>query len=144
VKFRLFGCGKFEWLALEAEDRPLSPAERRFVERHRGVCASCELTARQTSMALNMLREAALEPEVTPSFEDRVLRRHKLGQARASIRYWSPAVLGAAVAMVAVLAALQLVAQTAQLPDFRAPGADARRSDENTRVFPRLNLDRNQ
>ncbi len=140
MNIRLFGCGKFEWLLVEAEDRSMTDRENVFLNRHRNVCPQCELTERQNSMALNMLRESAIDAEPQPNFDERVLRRHRIGLARASVQYWSPAVFGAAIAMVAVLAAMQMVARSAQLPAFQAPGADARKVEAGAARFPELEI----
>ena len=58
------------------------------------------------------LREGILEPVILDDdFTWRVARRSRLVQQRDSIRYWSPAFLGAGVACLVLLAALQLAGQ---------------------------------
>lgn len=141
LKFRLFGCGKFGWLSSEAHDRELDPKERAFMERHKAVCPECARQEDQRHMALNMLRMAALEPEIAPSFDERVLRRHKVESVRASIRYWSPAVLGGSIAAMAMLAALQLISEPSQLPVMRAAGYQSRRLSTETPLIPVLSED---
>lgn len=80
------------------------------------------------SAAFDMLRGAALEPACKPHFEERVVRRLKVETTKAKIGYWSPAVLGAAVAGLLFLAALQMIAQSGSLPAFHVPGGEARLS----------------
>jgi len=137
MKMRFFGCGKFNWLASEREDRDLTARELRFLARHRSVCDVCAKGEEAASMALNMLRQARLEDtEASPRFNRRVIRRFRLSNIRGSFQYWSPAVYGAAIAAVALIAALQLLARSSQLPVFRAAGADARRIQVDSPVFP--------
>ncbi len=138
MKVRLFGCGKFAWLASESHDRLLSSRERSFMDRHRAVCGECERAEWSGAMALNMLRESSMEPVFGAGFEDRVLRRHRVQTVRASLGYWSPAFLGASIAMVAILAGLQMVTRSAELPVVPAPGVEVRRQDADGPKFPDL------
>ncbi len=69
-------------------------------------------------MALNMLREIKLEPEVSPQFDQRVLRRLRVQNSREGFSYWSPALVGAAIAAVTLLGALQLIAHSPSTPEF--------------------------
>lgn len=106
--------------------------------RHRAVCRSCEAEEADTSFALNMLRGAALEPEVGFSFDERIMRLHRVRAVKQSFRYWSPAVLGAAIACVAVLAALQMLSRPSSLPTLGVPQPEARRMPVRTSVYPDL------
>ena len=124
---RVFGCSKFKRLASEELDRELSHKERAFLQKHREVCTPCSEMHEQSCLALNFLRAATLDVEVHPSFEDRVLRKLRVQTTRESIRYWSPAVAGAFVAGLAVIAALQMITRSAELPHVRYPGGEARR-----------------
>jgi hypothetical protein len=142
MKVRLFGCAKFSWLASESWDRPLTDSERRFVERHRCVCKKCESTEVQSAMALNMLRESGLEPAEAPFFEERLIRKHRIQLVRASLQYWSPAVFAAGIAIVAVLAGMQMITESNKLPTFGGVGVDARRIDSDMPRFPELDLSR--
>jgi len=113
VSFRLFGCTKYRRLSNERFDRDLALAEREFMAKHRAVCPDCRVTEAQGNTALNMLRLAAIEPEFevadTSHFDERILRRLRVQATRESVRYWSPAFFGAAIAGLSVLAALHLV-----------------------------------
>jgi hypothetical protein len=74
-----------------------------------------------------MLRAAALEPEVAPMFEDRVIRRLKVQNVRESLNYWTPALVGAGIACVALFVALHLAAMPSQLNRAEVPGGEASR-----------------
>lgn len=139
MRFRCFGCGKFGWLASAAEDRPLTVDEREFMARHRSVCAECRRLEAETALALNMLRESRLEtPDAGLGFNRRVMRRARISSIRAGLSYWSPAIYGASIAAVALIAALQLLSQPGRLPVFNQSGADARRIVVDSPIFPDL------
>jgi hypothetical protein len=145
VNIRLFGCRKFSYLANEELDRELTAAEQRFIERHQAVCAECEEFRVQGGMALNMLRLASFESEepeafdVRDQFDERVIRRARLQNVRAGLKFWTPALIGAAAALVAVLAALQMVASADSLPNVSVPGGAARR-EAPLPEFPNIDL----
>ena len=130
---KFFGCGKYRWLSYEALDRDLNQKEKEFVEQHEANCVRCEGYMAKGFAALNMLRGQALEPAPKLSFDERVLRRYRVISVKASLRYWSPAVIGAAVAGLVILAALQMISQTSQLPAFSNPRGEARLA---TPAFP--------
>lgn len=121
------GCSRFHKLVTEELDRQLSPKEEAFVSRHRESCSECKDLQAQSSLAMNFLRSAAIDVSVTPAFEERVIRRLKVETTRESLRYWSPAVAGAFVAGLAVVAALQIITRSAEIPAVRFPGAESRR-----------------
>ncbi|MBX3117654.1 MAG: hypothetical protein KF784_01200 [Fimbriimonadaceae bacterium] len=139
MKFRLFGCTKFSRLLSDAQDRLITDSERRYMDRHRTVCPNCRKKERESDLALNMLRMAAFDVDPEPQFDQRVLRRHKLDTVREDIRYWSPTVWGAAFAVVAIFAALQMVSRSAQLPVFHGPGTDAKRVTSEAPLIPDWN-----
>jgi predicted anti-sigma-YlaC factor YlaD len=122
VKLRVFGCRKFRRLVSDALDRELSPGEGIFMGRHRSVCQTCRTVERQSSLALNMLREAAFESQPSIAFEDRVLRLWRVQRMRARVAYWSPAVFGAAIAGIAILAALQMISHSSKMPSVPVRG----------------------
>jgi len=130
---RFFGCGKYRWLSYEALDRDLSEPELEFIARHETSCGRCEKHMAKSFAALNMLRGQALEASPRASFDERVLRRYRVVTLRASLRYWSPAMIGAAVAGLVILAALQMISTTSQLPAFSTPRGEARLA---TPAFP--------
>jgi hypothetical protein len=124
---RVFGCAKFKRLANEELDRELSSGEVLFMEKHRGVCMDCDEVQSQSSLAMNFLRAGTLEVDVNPQFEERVIRKLRIQTTRESIRYWSPAVAGAFIAGLAVIAALQMITRSADLPHTRFINAESHR-----------------
>lgn len=90
-------------------ERELNQKELKFLSRHREACEDCFEYEESLTSSLSFLRSSALEPEaLSDEFTWRVARKARLVQQRDSIRYWSPAFLGAAVACLVLLAALQL------------------------------------
>lgn len=141
MRVRFFGCGKFGWLVSEAEDRELSGREQAFLDRHRSVCVPCAHREEASSLALNMLREASFdEADPGASFDVRLIRRVRVQTVRASFQYWSPAVCGAAIAALALVAGMQLLSRTHQLPVFQSGNSDARRIQISAPDFPELPL----
>lgn len=124
---RLFGCAKFRRLSSEEVDRALTEGEFSFMAKHRVVCPSCASFESLSATALGMLRLATIEAEPTAHFDERVVRKLRVQVTRESIRYWSPAVVGAFIAGLAVIAALQMITRSADLPHVRLPGSEAKR-----------------
>ncbi len=135
---RSFGCAEFRRLTSERLDRPLNPAEERFYESHRASCAPCAELEENSGLALQMLRLAALEPEAAEGFDTRVLRRARVQAVRLRVNYWSPALFGAAIAGIAILAALQMIADVSRLPALRVPGGNGPEMTRRDPSFPRL------
>lgn len=133
-------CRRFAYLLNESEDRALAEDEVAFFEKHRATCSKCERLSR-SAVGLNMMRAFAMDGSPSAGFDERVIRRLYLANARATFSYWLPALMGGAVAGLALLAALQMISQPDQLPVFRGEG-EARRVS-STPIFPALQLDRN-
>ena len=131
-------CRRFQRLAREDHDRVLTAREDEFMIKHRRSCTSCRLAETQGALALSMLRMAAIDAEPGPLFEQRVLRRYRIQIVHESLNFWSPAIIGACVAGVLVLAALQIVSNSSRLPAIRAPGTEAHRSIDRTPAFPEI------
>jgi hypothetical protein len=87
--------------------------------------------------AMGALRANALDPRVDGAFDTRVLRKWRVYRTKASIWYWSPALAGASVAAVAVLAVLQVLAHSREIRPIHVPGAEVRR-EVWTGPFPDL------
>jgi anti-sigma factor RsiW len=119
----------------------LSPRDQEFFDRHLNACERCRAEARLSAASLDLLRSAALEVEVTDSFEDRLVRLARNRAAAESLRYWSPALIGAALAGIAMLAALQIVTRGSSLPPVNVPGAETRRYERPNPYAPPLGPD---
>lgn len=142
MSVRIFGCRKFLRLSNEAADRELNPREEAFLSRHRDVCEACRSTEVESRMALNMLRNACMEVEVQPHFDERVIRRFRTQSVKESLGYWSPALIGAVVAGVCLMAALSLVSHNGAAPRASLPGGEASRFEPKLHAFPSLELNR--
>lgn len=138
MKTRLFGCSKFRRLSSDRMDRQLTAGQSRFLDRHRAVCDACAKAEVEAHDAMKMLRLAILEPDHDPGFGHRVLRRARVQAVRAKFGYWSPALFGAAIAGIAILAALQMIADSSRMPAIRVPGAYGPEMTRRDPVFPRL------
>lgn len=84
-----------------------------------------EQELRAESLSLNLLRNTAEEPVVDPGFNARTLRRLRLAREQSSLRYWSPAICGALVAVL-ILAAVLQVFSTPQLQLWSNTASEAR------------------
>jgi predicted anti-sigma-YlaC factor YlaD len=135
-------CDRFSRLSIEAEDRDLKPSERRFMEAHRDECPACRQLEASSACALNMLRAASLEDEIeiSPSFDERLIRRVRVNSVREGIRYWSPAAVGAGIACIALFTALHVAATPTQMKNAEVPGGQARNA--TPRPHPNLELER--
>lgn len=139
MRLHLNKCRRFAYLLNESEDRSLDGDESSFFERHRATCPKCSQLSK-SGAGLNMMRICALDAEPSFGFDERVIRRLHVAKARASFSYWLPALMGGAVAGLALLAALQMISQPDQLPVFRGDGEAKRVS--STPIFPDLKFER--
>ncbi len=87
-----------------------------------------------------MLRDAALEPEPSPLFEERIIRKLQVQNVRLSLSYWAPAFAGAAIACFALFAALQMISRPADLKGVKIPNAESS-LPQHSHTLPSLNLD---
>lgn len=129
MKFRL-ACRRFYRLISSSTDGDIRLADQAFMHRHRAECSDCRMREEQYSLALNMLREASFDGQSESNFDSRVLRRFHVDRVRSSVGYWSPAILGAGIAMVVMLAAIQLVSRSSELPVFNVGGAGVNRAED--------------
>ena len=77
-----------------------------------------------------ILRDNRLDPEAggevdVERFNVRLLRNWKVANGRSSIRYWMPAFIGASIASLSLLAALQMLSQPASMQPIRQLKGDA-------------------
>jgi len=120
-----FARRRAERLIAESRDRELSPNEVAFLDRYPDLSASLQ----KGNMALDLLKNLDWAEESSGiEFERRVVRRLKNQRTADGIKYWSPALIGAAVAAVALVAALQIITRANELPALNRPAAEARRA----------------
>ncbi len=129
---RLFGCGKFKYLAIEKFDRELNLKEQDFYRKHREVCFECMRYEQQGTNAMNLLHSASIEPEISENFDERVLSMLRRQPKRLALNYWSPVLAGAAVAALAVVATLQMIARTPVGQWKQTPSQGAYRYNEDS------------
>ena len=141
---RMFGCGKFRWMSIEKFDRQLTPKEEQFFRKHREVCYPCLRYEQQGLNAMNMLTSGSLEPEISDDFDANVIRSLRTtAPKRVGVAYWSPALAGAAVAGLALMAALQLLSRVPAInaePVRGGHGAYNRYYNSDPSTFPDLVL----
>jgi hypothetical protein len=135
-------CRRFSRLLNEREDRSLTANEAAFIESHREACACCRRLEQQSFISLDLLRLASIDVEAAPGFDHRVIRRAKNQATVDTVRYWSPALVGAAVAGIAALAAIQIVTRSNHLPQVKVPGAESRKVSPSSEPLLRLERDR--
>lgn len=124
MKSRLFGCGRYEYLAVKLQDNELSATELAFFEHHEDLCPSCRKEQELVQEGLNLLRGLVMEPhEVSDGFQDRIVRRFRVQRGRESIGYWSPALAGAVVGGLILISALQLISNSGVVPVYRDSGS---------------------
>ncbi len=78
--------------------------------------------------ALSALRAAVIEPQPDPSFESRFIRRWRVERRARAVSYWMPAIAGAVVASVALLAVLQILFASPSRSDADLKNREALRS----------------
>lgn len=135
------GCRRFGHLLNELEDREATPRESAFIQRHRLKCTSCRAEEEAACMSLDLLRGSSFVPDIVPSFDRRVLRRARVTMLRDGVRYWSPALLGGAVAAGLLLAAVQALTKPIA-PGSTAPLEASGKSQPSLALKDRLTFDR--
>ncbi|MEZ0327779.1 MAG: hypothetical protein ACAH95_17935 [Fimbriimonas sp.] len=133
-------CKRYRKLWNDCDSRELKRSEQRFLEHHRCVCDECRQFEQTASFTLDLLRSATLEPEVSLTFDERVLRRVRVQTVRESLSYWSPALVGAGIACVAIFATLQIAAMPVQPNRARLPDGEAMRTINSDSPLPSLIL----
>jgi len=135
---RPVSCRRFERLTSESFDRDLLTEEADFLRSHRSACSACRREEEQGAIALNMLRQSALDADSDDAFDRRVIRRVKSQTVRDGFRYWSPVALGATLAMVGLLAAMQVALQSDGLPERRSKVGEAKLTGTGFPSVPEL------
>jgi hypothetical protein len=140
VKLNL-ACKRFRKLWNDRDVRELSKGELGYLDRHKEMCDDCREFELSSALSLGILREATLEPEVSVGFDERVLRKVRVQTVRESLGYWSPALIGAGIACIAIFAAVQIAAIPVQPKRALLPDGEARRSLNSDNPLPRLILE---
>lgn len=133
-------CRRFSRLLSEERDRSLTQAEADFMIDHRLSCSQCGEALRLNDLALDDLRDATINPTPSENFDDRILVAVREGRTSLGFGYWSPALIGAAIAGIAILSALTILTRSAGSPVRRSPFGEAKLM-RGTDQFPALNLD---
>jgi|SRR5579885_1452747 len=148
MNLRIFGCGKFRWLAIEKYDRELNPKEDSFYRKHREVCFPCMRYEQQGTNAMNLLSAGAMEVQVGDEFNDAVLRKLRTKpRAESALKTWSPVLAGAVVAGLSLIAAFQLMSKSPvnlwkAKPAQGADNRDIRYYNRDAATYPNLVLPR--
>ena len=135
-------CNRYRKLWDDCDARELRKDEQEFLNQHRTICQECRAFEESASLSLDVLRAATLEPIVSPSFDERVLRRVRVQTVRESLSYWSPALVGAGIACVAIFATLQIAAMPVQPNRMMLPDGEARRNVNAETPLPSLIINR--
>ncbi len=133
-------CRRYRKLWNDCDSRELNGSEQQFLDHHRTGCDSCRDFEASAALSLDILRSATLEAEISLAFDERVLRRVRVQTVRESLSYWSPALVGAGIACVAIFAALQIAAMPVQPNRANFPDGEARRSIHSDSPLPSLTL----
>lgn len=104
----------------------IGAADLEFMQTHRLACPDCSREEDASVSSLFSLRESNLEPEMSERYVPRTMRKADADRLRSSFGYWMPALLGACVASLILLAAIQVAYKSAELPVFRPTTEDAR------------------
>ncbi|HRI42661.1 MAG TPA: hypothetical protein PLL78_01080 [Fimbriimonadaceae bacterium] len=136
----LFGRRKYVALLNERQDRVLTEREEAFLDRYRADHPECVAEESLHDEGFAMLRGLGLDedPAAPERFEHRVIRRWRVQSVKDTAAYWSPAICGALVAAIALLAMFQLVGRSSTMPPIDVTGNEARRLDPPKPVFPSL------
>lgn len=132
------GRSRYEALLTIEHDRPLTARELRFMERYRAKHPECEQFEALEEEGFALLRNLAMDSEIEApqQFERRVIRKFQVQSVRATATYWTPAICGAVVAAVTLLAMIQLLGRSATMNPLSVTGSEARRSEPAKPVFP--------
>lgn len=90
------------------------------------------------SLTMNLLRSEAEEPVLSDDFNRRTLRRWHVERERGRLRYWTPAICGAAVTALALFTVLQLI-QPRGVQAWQERNSEARNTVAKPIVFPEYN-----
>ncbi|MGI8922441.1 MAG: hypothetical protein ACR2HJ_00125 [Fimbriimonadales bacterium] len=123
--FSLYACNRYRKLRLASEDGVLSGRALRFLAVHSQACGECLHYDVEISDMKAALRSAALEHEGGPEFGAATLRVVLADRQQRRTPTLKPIIVGAATAVIAVGAILQLL--SASLNATVSPTGEAQR-----------------
>lgn len=132
-------CRMFRrWMPI-AHDGELRGYKAKFVAQHRQCCEDCaELEQVHLSMSL-LLRGSIVAASPSEAFDQKLISRWQEElRARRTLVYWSPTLIGASVAAIALLALLQLLTGTSKVNPVDLTGHEARRGPATEVHLPLL------
>ena len=129
-------CAKYRRIKLLSEDGRASQRQEAFLSRHEQACDKCQTDHAVTMAAMAALRAAAFEPAPDLGFESRFIRRWRVEQRARAVSYWMPAVAGAVVASVAMMAVLQILFAAPRANDVNLKDREAQLSTERQLDIP--------
>lgn len=134
-------CSRFRRLSNHSLDKELASDEGAFLVEHASKCAFCSEYHNSNELIFE-LRGFDLGASVSDTFDRRVIRKLNIQIVQESLRFWSPALIGAAIAGIAFLAIIQSVVQPKQMPAF-VPGVTEARihSSGSLPEFPPIERD---
>ena len=135
---------RFWRLVRLADERPLSPRQQRALDQLRIQRPDLAAIEAAEEEGLSFLRAQTLDPEPTPDFDQRAIRVIRLSIARQRARAWSPAFVGAGIAALAILAALQLITAPPTQGKVDVSLTEARRAPDATGLFPEIRSAQNR
>ena len=135
---------RFWYLVRLADERPLTARQVRTLERIRAMRPDLVLAETAEEESLSFFRSQMLEPEPAPDFDQRAIRAIRLGIARQRARAWSPAFVGAGIAALAILAALQLITAPPTQGKVDLSLTEARKAPSASGLFPEIRSSQNR
>jgi hypothetical protein len=130
-------------LWVESESRELSEKDSDRLARLSDEMPMLTEALRAESMTMNLLRSEAETPELSDDFNRRTLRIWQVERERGRLRYWTPALCGAAVTALALFTVLQLI-QPRGTQTWQQPNSEARNTVAQPIIFPDYNQIKNR
>lgn len=120
-------CRQFDKAHHRLLDGIATSKDMKFLDEHAEQCVECALVRETMADALHSLEASVISSEGSDGFEHRVIRRYRVESSTRSLAFWSPALIGAAVAAVALLAVLQMLISGPDLKPIDIRGQEASR-----------------
>jgi|GEM_PF-4147848 len=118
------------------DERPLTEKENDFLLEYSESAPSEAVLAELESEAMQFFREQSLEPAPTDHLTSVISRKWAMERKKSAFGYWFPAVAGASITAVAVLAILQILTNAGKTTEATWRDAEARRMSNRSIDFP--------